>query len=136
MVAGLVAPTSGSIRVRGQPVTHPIQDAGMVFQAPVLLPWRTTLKNILFVAEMRGERESRYLDRARQLIEIAGLSGFENSYPYELSGGMQQRVAICRALLMDPQIILMDEPFGALDIITRERKIGRASCGERGGQRG
>src|SRR3546814_17431048 len=70
---------------------------------------------------MRGERGSRYLDRARQLIEIAGLSGFENSYPYELSGGMQQRVAICRALLMDPPIILMDEPFGALDIITRER---------------
>src|SRR3546814_12035924 len=70
---------------------------------------------------MRGERGSRYLDRARQLIEIAGLSGFENSYPYELSGGMPQRVAICRALLMDPPIIPMDEPFGALDIITRDR---------------
>src|SRR3546814_18110180 len=125
MVAGLVAPTSGSIRVRGQPVTHPIQDAGMVFQAPVLLPWRTTLKNILFVAEMRGERESRYLDRARQLIEIAGLSGFENSYPYELSGGMPQRVAICRALLMDPPTILMEVPVATPDIERKSDGMGK-----------
>jgi NitT/TauT family transport system ATP-binding protein len=121
MVAGLVAPSSGSIKVHGKPVTQPIQDASMVFQAPVLLPWRTTLSNILFVAEMRGENQRSYLDRARQLIEVAGLSGFEKSYPHELSGGMQQRVAICRALLMEPKLILMDEPFGALDIITRER---------------
>jgi NitT/TauT family transport system ATP-binding protein len=121
MVAGLVAPSEGRIRVRGRELRGPIPDVGMVFQAPVLLPWRTTLGNILFVAEMRGEDPSRHVARAMELIALAGLDGFENRYPHELSGGMQQRAAICRALLLDPSIILMDEPFGALDIITRER---------------
>jgi NitT/TauT family transport system ATP-binding protein len=121
MVAGLVPPTEGTIRVRGETVTRPISNVGMVFQTPILLPWRSTLGNILFVAEMKGQSTKQYLDRARGLIALAGLSGFENSYPHELSGGMQQRVAICRALLLDPSLILMDEPFGALDIITRER---------------
>jgi NitT/TauT family transport system ATP-binding protein len=121
MISGLVTTTSGTIRVRGEVVSRPIQDVGMVFQSPVLLPWRTTLGNILFVAEMRGLSARHYRERAQTLMETAGLGGFENSYPYELSGGMQQRVAICRALLLDPSIILMDEPFGALDIITRER---------------
>ena len=121
MISGLVPPTSGTIRVRGDVVNRPIPDVGMVFQAPVLLPWRTTLANILFVAEMRGLGTSRFRERARSLVKTAGLAGFEDSYPHELSGGMQQRVAICRALLLDPSIILMDEPFGALDVITRER---------------
>jgi NitT/TauT family transport system ATP-binding protein len=93
----------------------------MVFQAPVLLPWRTTLANVLFTAEMRGERADAYRARAGELIKLAGLEGFEERLPHELSGGMQQRVAICRALLLDPSLLLMDEPFGALDIITRER---------------
>jgi NitT/TauT family transport system ATP-binding protein len=121
IIAGLVAPSGGRVLVRGQEVRRPVLDVGMVFQAPVLLPWRTTLSNILFVAEMRGERAARHQARARELVSLAGLDGFEASYPHELSGGMQQRVAICRALLMNPSLILMDEPFGALDIMTRER---------------
>jgi NitT/TauT family transport system ATP-binding protein len=87
----------------------------------VLLPWRTTLSNILFVAEMGGERVVRHRERAHELMDLAGLAGFENSYPHELSGGMQQRASICRAMLLKPALILMDEPFGALDVITRER---------------
>lgn len=121
MIAGLIPASGGTIRVRGDVVTRPIPDVGMVFQAPVLLPWRTTLDNVLFVAEMRGLPVKRYVNRVHELIKLAGLAGFEHSYPFELSGGMQQRVAICRALLLDPSLILMDEPFGALDIITRER---------------
>ena len=121
IVAGLIAPSGGRVLVRGQEVRRPVLDVGMVFQGPVLLPWRTALSNILFVAEMRGDRAARYRGRARELISLAGLEGFETSYPHELSGGMQQRVAICRALLLNPSLILMDEPFGALDIMTRER---------------
>ncbi len=121
IIAGLIAPSGGRVVVRGQEVRRPVLDVGMVFQGPVLLPWRTALSNILFVAEMRGERAARYRGRARELISLAGLEGFETSYPHELSGGMQQRVAICRALLLNPSLILMDEPFGALDIMTRER---------------
>lgn len=121
MVAGLSRPSSGVITVRDKPVTGPLHDIGMVFQSPVLLPWRTTLGNILFVVEMGGMRAAAHRARAMQLIELAGLSGFENSYPHELSGGMQQRASICRAMLLRPSLILMDEPFGALDVITRER---------------
>jgi len=121
MVSGLIAPTKGSVEVRGQEVRGPLVGVGMVFQAPVLLPWRTALANVLFTAEMRGEPANRYRARARELIRLTGLEGFEKRYPHELSGGMQQRVAICRALLLDPSLLLMDEPFGALDIITRER---------------
>jgi NitT/TauT family transport system ATP-binding protein len=121
LISGLIAPTSGEVSVRGTLVNKPILDVGMVFQSPVLLPWRTTLSNILFVAEMRGESSVKYRDRALELIALAGLSGFEQRRPHELSGGMQQRVAICRALLLNPSLILMDEPFGALDVITRER---------------
>jgi NitT/TauT family transport system ATP-binding protein len=121
LISGLIAPTSGEVSVRGTLVNKPILDVGMVFQSPVLLPWRTTLSNILFVAEMRGESPAKYRDRALELIDLAGLTGFEQRRPHELSGGMQQRVAICRALLLNPSLILMDEPFGALDVITRER---------------
>jgi NitT/TauT family transport system ATP-binding protein len=121
IVAGLVRATGGTVRVQGQEVSRPIRDAGMVFQAPVLLPWRTTLANVLFPAEMAGHRASAYRERARELIRLASLDGAEQRYPHELSGGMQQRVAICRALLMSPALLLMDEPFGALDVLTRER---------------
>jgi NitT/TauT family transport system ATP-binding protein len=121
MTAGLVQPSRGSIAVRGSPVTGPIHDVGMVFQSPVLLPWRTTLGNILFVAEMGGKKAAAHRSRAQELIALAGLSGFEGSYPHELSGGMQQRASICRAMLLKPRLILMDEPFGALDVITREK---------------
>ena len=121
MVAGLVAPSSGRITVAGKAVSGPIENVGMVFQSPVLLPWRTTLANILFVAEVAGRKASAHRERALELIALAGLDGFENAFPHELSGGMQQRAAICRALLMNPPLILMDEPFGALDVMTRER---------------
>jgi NitT/TauT family transport system ATP-binding protein len=121
IAAGLARANAGRILVRGQEVRGPVRDVGMVFQSPVLLPWRTTLGNILFVAEMGGERAAAHKPRAHELMTLAGLSGFEKSYPHELSGGMQQRAAICRAMLLKPSLILMDEPFGALDVITRER---------------
>jgi NitT/TauT family transport system ATP-binding protein len=121
MVAGLIPPTAGRIVVAGRKVAGPISNAGMVFQAPVLLPWRSTLANILFVAEVGGQKAAAHRARALELIELAGLRGFEDALPHQLSGGMQQRAAICRALLLNPPLILMDEPFGALDVMTRER---------------
>jgi NitT/TauT family transport system ATP-binding protein len=121
LVAGLIAATAGRITVRGKDVRGPISDVGMVFQSPVLLPWRTAMDNILFVAEIGGRDPAQHRARARELIGLAGLVGFEGAYPHQLSGGMQQRVAICRALLLNPTLILMDEPFGALDVMTRER---------------
>jgi NitT/TauT family transport system ATP-binding protein len=121
IISGLITPSGGRVLVRGAEVKGPVTGVGMVFQSPVLLPWRTTLGNVLFTAEMRGESPARYRKRALELIELAGLEGFEGRHPHELSGGMQQRAAICRALLLSPPILLMDEPFGALDIITRER---------------
>jgi NitT/TauT family transport system ATP-binding protein len=121
MVAGLIQPSGGSIVVRGAPVLRPLRDVGMVFQSPVLLPWRTALGNILFVAEMGGLRAAAHRARAEELMALAGLAGFERSYPHQLSGGMQQRASICRAMLLKPSLTLMDEPFGALDVITRER---------------
>lgn len=121
MVAGLVPPTNGKVYIQGKEVRGPIGDVGMVFQSPVLLPWRNTISNVLFTAEMAGKNRSEYRERALDLIKLASLEGFERSYPHELSGGMQQRVAICRALLLNPSLLLMDEPFGALDIMTREK---------------
>jgi NitT/TauT family transport system ATP-binding protein len=111
----------GKVSIRGREVNGPIADVGMVFQAPVLLPWRRVLENILFIAEMRGIKPDVYRNRANELIKLASLDGFDRSYPHELSGGMQQRAAICRALLLNPSLLLMDEPFGALDVLTRER---------------
>jgi NitT/TauT family transport system ATP-binding protein len=121
MVAGLTEPTSGSVVVDGRNVRAPLHNASMVFQSPVLMPWRTVLGNVLFCIEMRGDAASRYRAQALDLIKLAGLAGFESHYPHQLSGGMQQRVSICRALLVRPSLLLMDEPFGALDVLTRER---------------
>jgi NitT/TauT family transport system ATP-binding protein len=119
-VAGLQSVTEGEIRVKGERVVQPPDNMGFVFQKDVLLDWRTVLHNVLLMAEFRGLPTRDYVDRARSLLAVFGLQGFENRYPWELSGGMRQRVAICRALLVDPELLLMDEPFGALDALTRD----------------
>ncbi|NYZ13749.1 ABC transporter ATP-binding protein [Azospirillum sp. RWY-5-1] len=121
LVAGLLPATSGSIRIGGVEVDKPIDDIGIVFQSPVLLPWRSVRDNILLQVQMRGRDTAAYAKAADTLIKTSGLEGFENRYPWELSGGMQQRASICRALVHDPSVLLMDEPFGALDAMTRER---------------
>jgi NitT/TauT family transport system ATP-binding protein len=120
LVAGLTPATRGTVHIRGEAVREPFPDVGFVFQQPVLLPWRSVLDNVLFSVEMLGLEPHRYRKQAGDLLELTGLGGFETKYPRELSGGMQQRVAICRALLPDPSLLLMDEPFGALDAMTRE----------------
>jgi NitT/TauT family transport system ATP-binding protein len=120
LVAGLTPVSGGTVRVRDTVVREPFPDVGIVFQHPVLLPWRTVLDNVLFAAEMLGLARDDHRKRAVELLELSGLAGFETRLPRELSGGMQQRVAICRALLPDPSLLLMDEPFGALDAMTRE----------------
>src|SRR3989441_676258 len=120
LVAGLTPATRGAIRIRDTAVREPFPDVGFVFQQPVLLPWRSVLDNVLFSVEMLGREPRQYRKQAGDLLELTGLGGFETKYPRELSGGMQQRVAICRALLPDPSLLLMDEPFGALDAMTRE----------------
>jgi NitT/TauT family transport system ATP-binding protein len=120
LVAGLTPATRGSIRIGAAEVREPFPDVGFVFQQPVLLPWRSVLDNVLFSVEMLGLEPRQYRKQAGDLLELTGLAGFETKYPRELSGGMQQRVAICRALLPDPSLLLMDEPFGALDAMTRE----------------
>ena len=120
LVAGLTPVSGGAVRVRDAVVREPFADVGIVFQHPVLLPWRTVLDNVLFAAEMLGLDPDGQRKRALELLELSGLAGFESRLPRELSGGMQQRVAICRALLPDPGLLLMDEPFGALDAMTRE----------------
>jgi len=120
LVAGLTPASGGTIRVRDTVVRDPFPDVGIVFQHPVLLPWRTVLDNVLFSADMLGLDPKAYRHRALELLALSGLAGSETRLPRELSGGMQQRVAICRALLPDPSLLLMDEPFGALDAMTRE----------------
>jgi NitT/TauT family transport system ATP-binding protein len=121
MVAGLLPSSGGELTLSGQPVRGPQTNVGIVFQTALLLPWRTIVDNILLQAEIRGLPMDAARERTRQLVAMAGLEGFENKYPWQLSGGMQQRVAILRALLHDPPMLLMDEPFGALDAMTRER---------------
>lgn len=120
ILAGLLRRTSGDILLKGRPVTGPSRDVGIVFQAPVLLPWRTVLDNVLVPAVVQGRDRATHVARAHALLEMVGLAGFEHKHPSELSGGMQQRVGICRALVHDPSFLLMDEPFGALDAMTRE----------------
>jgi NitT/TauT family transport system ATP-binding protein len=121
LIAGLLAPSAGEIVLEGKRVRGPPDDIGIVFQTPVLLAWRSVMSNIMLQIEMRGLRQGAYRERAKALIKTAGLEGFEDKYPWQLSGGMQQRAAICRALVHDPSLLLMDEPFGALDAMTREK---------------
>jgi NitT/TauT family transport system ATP-binding protein len=120
IVAGLLPPSSGSVTVRGRAVTAPLKDVGMVFQRPVLLKWRTILDNVMLPIEMLHLPRPAGAERAHELLKLAGLNDFRHHYPAQLSGGMQQRAAICRALVHDPSLLLMDEPFGALDLMTRE----------------
>jgi len=120
ILAGILQRSAGDVVMQGRSLSGPSRELGVVFQAPVLLPWRTVLQNVMVPVEVQRRNRVEFEARARQLIALVGLSGFENKYPFELSGGMQQRVGICRALVHDPSFLLMDEPFGALDAMTRE----------------
>jgi NitT/TauT family transport system ATP-binding protein len=120
IMTGLIGCSSGQVLLRGTPVARPRPDIGMVFQAPVLFPWRTVLDNVLLPIDVLKQERQAHLLKARDLLALVGLSGFEDRYPWELSGGMQQRVAISRGLVHDPALLMMDEPFGALDAMTRE----------------
>ncbi len=121
ILAGLIPITTGRVEIGGDAVTGPRRDIGMVFQSSILLPWRTVLDNVMLPAEILGIPKAQARERALSLLSMVRLEGFENKYPQELSGGMQQRASIARALLHDPKILLMDEPFGALDAMTREQ---------------
>jgi NitT/TauT family transport system ATP-binding protein len=120
IIAGLIPPSSGHVEVFGKRVDAPRADVGMVFQAPVLLKWRSVLDNVLLPIEILGWNRREYEKRARALLRLAKIEEFAGMRPRELSGGMQQRVAICRALIYDPTLLLMDEPFGALDALSRD----------------
>ncbi|HMN93877.1 MAG TPA: ABC transporter ATP-binding protein [Hydrogenophaga sp.] len=127
LTTGLKMPSMGKITIDGQPVTGPLKISGMAFQAPSLLPWRTTLDNVLLPLEIVEpfrsqfkDRRKEFEDRAKRLLASVGLGGMESKFPWELSGGMQQRASICRALIHEPKMLLLDEPFGALDAFTRE----------------
>ena len=127
LATGLRMPSRGSIRIGGAPVTGPLKISGMAFQAPSLLPWRTTVDNVLLPLEIVEpfrsnfkQKRPEYEERARALLRKVGLGGYEDQYPWQLSGGMQQRASICRALIHEPKMLLLDEPFGALDAFTRE----------------
>jgi NitT/TauT family transport system ATP-binding protein len=120
-IAGLEPVTTGSILFRDRPVRSPPPGLGVVFQRDILLDWRTILDNVLITVEFLGLRRSDYVDKAMALLALYGLAGFERRYPWELSGGMRQRAAICRALVDEPAFLLMDEPFGALDALTRDQ---------------
>jgi NitT/TauT family transport system ATP-binding protein len=127
LTTGLKMPSKGSIKINGAPVTGPLKISGMAFQAPSLLPWRTTLDNVLLPLEIvepyrsnfKAKRKE-YEERASKLLASVGLGGYEQKFPWQLSGGMQQRASICRALIHEPKMLLLDEPFGALDAFTRE----------------
>jgi len=127
LATGLQFPAAGKVVVGGEAVTRPVKIAGMAFQAPNLLPWRTTLENLLLPLEIVQPHRKRirwhkaeYIDRAERLLASVGLAGFGDKYPWQLSGGMQMRAALCRALIHEPQLLMLDEPFGALDAFTRE----------------
>jgi NitT/TauT family transport system ATP-binding protein len=120
LVSGLLPTTTGEIRISGDRVTKPRRDIALMFQRPALLPWRSVLDNVLLPVQIFGGRKAAHRERAHELLAMTGLTGFERRLPHELSGGMQQRVALCRALIADPRVMLMDEPFSALDALTRE----------------
>ena len=120
IIAGLIRPSAGRVVIDGTPVTEPRQDIGIIFQSPTLLPWADVLSNVVFPLKLMHRLDANGFKVARDLLRLAGLAGFEHKTPQELSGGMQQRVALCRALVHNPHILLMDEPFGALDALTRE----------------
>jgi len=121
ILAGLFPPSSGEAALRGTLISGPRRDIGVVFQSPVLFPWRSVLHNVLLPADVQRLGRAEHERKALDLLALVGLGGFEHRYPWELSGGMQQRVAIVRALIHDPALLLMDEPFGALDAMTREQ---------------
>ena len=121
ILAGLLAPTQGQVLYRGQAVNGPRREVGFIFQKANLMPWRSVLENILLPLELDGMPAEQALQKAKEMVELVGLQGFANMLPRDLSGGMAQRVAIARALVHDPEVLLMDEPFGALDALTRER---------------
>jgi len=120
LVAGLLTPSEGRVLVGATPVTRPRRDVALMFQRPALLPWRSVLGNVLLPVELHGGSRAAHRDRACHLLDSVGLAGFHKRLPHELSGGMQQRVALCRALIQQPKVLLMDEPFSALDALTRE----------------
>ena len=120
LLTGLLQPSAGQVRIGGRPAAESQRDIGVVFQTPVLLPWRTIIDNVLLPADVLKLDRAASRERARSLLDMVGLGGFEEKYPRELSGGMQQRASIARSLLHEPQVLLMDEPFGALDAMTRE----------------
>lgn len=120
LIAGLIPQSSGVIRVNGRPINGPTPSIGIVFQSPLLMAWRTVLENVLLQIEIRNLRVADYRAAAHDLIRLVGLEGFADAHPHQLSGGMQQRVGLCRALIHDPDLLIMDEPFGALDAMTRE----------------
>ena len=119
MMGGLIPASGGLLELDGKAIDAPFPGVGVVFQAPTLMPWRSVLGNVLFPMEVIGKNDARAKTRAREILKLVGLDGFENAYPRQLSGGMQQRVALCRAIIHEPSILLMDEPFGALDELTR-----------------
>ncbi|WP_246731446.1 ABC transporter ATP-binding protein [Methylocapsa sp. S129] len=120
IIAGTLRRSAGSVRLQGRAIDGPSRDIGMVFQSPVLLPWRTIEENVLLPIEIQRQDVRNHRARAADLFRLVGIEGFERKYPKELSGGMQQRVGIIRALIHDPAVLLLDEPFGALDAMTRE----------------
>jgi NitT/TauT family transport system ATP-binding protein len=131
LVTGLLPPSGGEVRVHGKPVKGPIRGVGMAFQAPTLMPWRTTRDNILLPLEVVEPHKRRfrankaeYIERVEKLLASVGLGGFGDKFPWQLSGGMQQRSSLCRALVHEPEILMLDEPFGALDAFTREELWG------------
>ncbi|MGD8996524.1 MAG: ABC transporter ATP-binding protein [Anaerolineae bacterium] len=121
LIAGLQQPTTGQIRLAGKAVHRPSRDVGFVFQEPTLMDWRTVRENVTLPLELDGSGRQNAALKAQALLDLVGLTGFEDAYPAQLSGGMAQRVALARALVHDPQLLLLDEPFGALDALTRER---------------
>jgi NitT/TauT family transport system ATP-binding protein len=121
ILAGLLPPTQGEVRFKGRRLDGPQRGVGFVFQKANLMPWRTVLENIMLPVDLQGVERPLAMNKAQELVELVGLSGFETTLPRDLSGGMAQRVAIARALVHDPDLLLLDEPFGALDALTRER---------------